>query len=138
MKSSMTKFILLALAYIIPTMVLGMVWHFVLFEDLYESLGIYNLEEPIIPLGFTSMIIQGLILAYIFPYYSGEEKSIGASLRFNLIMGLFLFSVSTLANGAKIKVTSMQSWLLIQAAFTTIQFSISGILMWIITRRWAK
>lgn len=115
-----------------------MVWHFVLFEDLYESLGIYNLEEPIIPLGFTSMIIQGLILAYIFPYYSGEERSIGASLGFNLIMGLFLFSVSTLANGAKIKVTSMQSWLLIQAAFTIIQFSISGILMWILTRRLAK
>ena len=47
-------------------------------------------------------------------------------IQFGLIMGLFLFSVSTLANGAKIKVTSMSTWLAIQTAFHLIQFVLAG------------
>ena len=44
------KYVLATLAYLIPSMILGMLWHFVIFKDLYESLGIYNRAEPIIPL----------------------------------------------------------------------------------------
>jgi len=116
-------------------MILGMAWHFVFFKELYDSLGIYNREEPIIPLGFASMIIQGLILAYLYAFYANDESSMGKAIKFNLLMGLFLYSVSTLANGAKIQVTSMQSWLLIQLAFHVIQFTISGILFGLINRK---
>lgn len=46
--------------------------------------------------------------------------------KFGLLMGLFLFSVSTLANAAKIEVTSMSTWLMIQTAFHAIQFIVTG------------
>jgi hypothetical protein len=52
MKLTSAKFILTALAYIVPTMFLGYVWHLIIFKDVYDSLGIYNRAEPIIPLGF--------------------------------------------------------------------------------------
>ncbi|MFR1445990.1 hypothetical protein ACLUYJ_20740, partial [Acinetobacter baumannii] len=65
-----SKFILTALAYIIPTMILGYAWHLIIFKDLYDSLAIYNRKEPIIPLGFLSMIIQGVIIAWFYPYYT--------------------------------------------------------------------
>ena len=123
----MKHFIFRAVAYIIPTMALGMLWHFVLFEDLYHNLRIYNRAEPIIPLGFISMIVQGIIIAYLYPIYAKENINIKSSLRFSLIMGAFLFSVTTLANAAKIEVSSMQTWLLIQTAFHLIQFSIVGV-----------
>lgn len=134
MKST-SKFILTALAYIVPTMALGMLWHFVIFKDLYDSLGIYNRTEPIIPLGFTSMIIQGLILAYFYPFYNRENKSMTTAIKYSLLMGLFLFSVSTLANAAKMQVTSMQTWLLVQSAFTVIQFTIAGVLIGLVNRK---
>jgi hypothetical protein len=107
-------------------MVIGMTWHFVFFKQVYESLGIYNRAQPIIPLGLTSMIIQGCILAYLYPLFYKGGSPIGQGIKFGLLMGLYMFSVSTLANAAKIEVTSMSTWLMIQTAFHGIQFLIVG------------
>lgn len=133
--NSTVRFILTALAYIIPTMILGYTWHLIIFKDLYDGLQIYNRAEPIIPLGFGSMIVQGLIMAYLFPFYVKGNYSISKALKFSLLMGLFLFSVSTLANAAKINVSDMQTWLLIQVAYTFVQFSIVGVLIGLISKR---
>lgn len=135
MKQTTKNFILTALAYIIPTMLLGYTWHLIFFKDLYDSLGIYNRAEPIIPLGFFSMIVQGCIIAYLFPFYAKDNFSMATAIKFSLLMGLFLFSVSTLANGAKIHVTSMQNWLLIQAAFHLLQFLVAGVLIGLVNRK---
>lgn len=123
----MKKFVCVILFYSILTMILGMSWHFVFFKELYEGLGIYNRAEPIIPLGFTSMIVQGVILAYLYPRFYRGGLPIVEGVKFSLIMGLFMFSVSTLANGAKIQVSSMSQWLLIQSAFHFVQFVIAGV-----------
>lgn len=133
MKSTST-FILTALAYIIPTMFLGYTWHLIIFKDIYDSLGIYNRIEPIIPLGFFSMIVQGFIIAYLYPFYAKGNYSMTTAIKFNLVMGLFLFSVSTLANGAKIQISSMQTWLLIQVTFHLLQFLISGVFIGLVNR----
>lgn len=129
MKTTFSRFVLMVLAYLVPTMMLGMVWHFVWFSDLYEGLGIYNRKDPIIPLGFTSMFLQGVIIAYLYPFYAEHKHSIARSIRFSLIMGFFLFTVSTLANAAKIEVTSMINWLWVQSLFTFVQFMIVGLLL---------
>lgn len=134
----MKQFILIALAYIIPTMILGYTWHLTFFRELYDSLEIYNRTEPIIPLGFFSMIIQGIVIAYLYPFYVKEKNTIAAAIKFNLLMGLFLFSVSTLANGAKIMVSSMQTWLMIQIVFHLLQFSVAGILIGLINMQKTK
>ncbi len=121
------KFVLAAVVYIVITMALGMAWHFVFFKELYDGLGIYNRAEPIIPLGFASMIIQGLVLAYFYPLFFRGGNPVGQGVKFGLLMGVFLFSVSTLANAAKIQVASMSTWLLIQIAFHAIQFLLAGV-----------
>ncbi len=120
------KFILAAAVYSVITMALGMAWHFVFFKDLYERLGIYNREKVIIPLGFASMIIQGIVLAYFYPLFYRGGSPMGQGVKFGLITGVFLFSVTTLATAAKIQVSSMTTWLLIQTAFHGIQFLLAG------------
>ncbi|HEY3404965.1 MAG TPA: hypothetical protein VGK59_16365 [Ohtaekwangia sp.] len=135
MKITLSKFALMVLAYLVPTMILGMVWHFVWFSELYERLGIYNRKDPIIPLGFTSMFVQGLVIAYLYPYYAEQKPSLVKGVKFSLVMGFFLFSVSTLANAAKIEVTSMMDWLWVQLLFTLIQFSTVGLFIGLIFRK---
>lgn len=120
------KLVLATLVYAIVSMIHGYTWHFNFFPEVYAQLGIYNREPPIIPLGFSSMLIQGLILAYLYPRYFRGGKPVTEGIKFGLLMGLFLFSVSTLANGAKIQVSSMSTWLAIQSAFHLIQFTIAG------------
>ncbi|MEZ4968964.1 MAG: hypothetical protein R2814_04750 [Flavobacteriaceae bacterium] len=135
MKNTTTKFIFTALAYIVPTMFLGYVWHLIIFEDLYNSLGIYNRTEPNIQLGFFSMILQGLIVAYLYPFYAKGNSTMTKAIVFSLTLGLFLFSVSTLANAAKIEVTSMQKWLFIQTVFHLLQFIVAGLFIGLVNRQ---
>lgn len=117
------------LGYVVVTMGLGMVWHFVWFHDVYHRLGIYNRPEPIIPLGLLSMLIQGPILAYLYPSYYRAGHPVSQGIKYGLLMGLYLYSVSTLANAAKILVTSLPLWLGIQALFHAIQFVLVGIII---------
>ena len=114
------------LGYSVITLVLGMMWHFVWFHDLYHQLGIYNRQAPIIPLGMLSMLIQGLILAYLYPFFYKAGHPVTQGIKYGLLMGLYLYSVSTLANAAKMMVASMPVWLGIQALFHTIQFVLAG------------
>lgn len=123
----MKKLVIATLVYAVATMLIAAPWHFVLFKDLYHSFGIYNRVEPIVPLGFLTMLIQGIVMAYIYPrYYKGGSHYKEAT-KFSLLMGLFLFSVSTLANAAKIEVSPMGTWLGIQAAFHVLQFVACGL-----------
>ncbi|PJZ25232.1 DUF1761 domain-containing protein [Leptospira hartskeerlii] len=126
----MKKFIMAVLGYLLPSFVLGVLWHFVFFKELYDSFGIYNRKDPIIALGFSTMLIQGVVLAYLYPYFKSlEARPIIGGLKFGLIFGTFLYSVSTMANAAKIEVVNPISWFAIQAVFHFLQFGISGILI---------
>jgi len=131
----MRKFVLAILAYAIPSMAIAFPWHFVWFKDLYHQLGIYNRGQPIIPLGLLSMLIQGVILAYLYPRFYKGGNPIAQGIKYGLIMGVYLFSVSTLANAAKIQVTSLSHFLFIQAAFHSIQFVVSGALIGLVFGR---
>lgn len=117
------------LGYALVTLILGMVWHFVLFQDLYHRLGMYNRETPVIPLGVLSMVIQGVVLAYLYPFFDKGGHPVKQGIAYGLIMGLYLYSVSTLANAAKIMVAPLSTWLGIQALFHAVQFVLAGALI---------
>jgi hypothetical protein len=123
----MKKVVLSTLAYSVVTMVIAAPWHLVWFKDLYGSLGIYNRTHPIIPLGFLSMIIQGIVMAVIYPRYYKGGSHYKEAVKFSLLMGIFLFSISTMANAAKIEVASMTIWFGIQSVFHFIQFMAVGV-----------
>jgi hypothetical protein len=123
----MKKIIFGTLAYAIVTMIIAAPWHFVLFKDLYHSFGIYNRVDPIVPLGFLSMIIQGVVMAAIYPRYHKGSSHYKEAIQFSLLMGVFLYSVSSIANAAKIEVSPMSTWFAIQAVFHLLQFVVSGL-----------
>lgn len=123
----MTKKILLAaFGYILVSFALGASWHFAFFPQVYHDFGIYNRADPIIPLGLLSMIVQGAVMAVIYPRWYRGEAPLAAGLKFGLLMGVFLFSISTLANAAKIQVNGVGSFMLLQASFHALQFGLSG------------
>lgn len=124
------KFVRAWLAYVIVTFAMGFTWHLVLFRDLYRELAIYSrLDDPIIPLGVASMLIQGAILAYIYPHLSPRRNPPVDGIKFGVLMGIFLASSAVLAEGAKQNVTSLSTWLLIESGYYVIQFGLSGLVI---------
>jgi len=115
-------------AYIVITFVMGFVWHLVTFKALYAKLAIFSrIDDPIIPLGFTAMLIQGGVLAYLYPLIATSGSPVYEGIKFGLLMGLFIASSAVIAEAAKQRVSSLSTWLVVESVYYAIQFSLSGI-----------
>src|SRR5919201_3632361 len=113
-------------AYLLPTFPIAYVWHLVLFEQKYHALQIYR-DEPVIALGLASMIIQGAIFSWLFPrvFAPGSGGSfLKDGLLYGLGAGLLSWSFTTLAVAAKSVMTSVPDYVLLETAFTILQFAV--------------
>lgn len=126
------KFALAVLAYIAVSFVLGFTWHLILFKDAYHSFGVYTREPPIFAFGVGSMVLQGLILAYLYPFFNQGSRPVLTGIRFGLLMGAFMWSVTVLAFAAKTTVNPLGTFFALSTLFHLIQFIAAGALIgWI-------
>jgi hypothetical protein len=119
----MMRFILGVLAYVVPTFALGFVWHLVLFERYYQALAIYR-PDIIIPFGFLSMLIQAVIFAWLYET-SFARRSGGFGMRafvYGAVGAALSWSFTTLAVAAKNLMSSVPDYILIETAFTIVQW----------------
>jgi hypothetical protein len=116
-----------AAAYLLPTFPIAFVWHLVLFEPAYHTLQIYR-ADPIIPFGLASMMIQAVTFSWAFPkIFPGQRRSVVRDgLLYGMAIGLLSWSFTTLAVAAKHPMTSTSDFLLLETAFTAVQFAIVG------------
>jgi hypothetical protein len=114
-------------AYLLPTFPIAFVWHLVLFEEKYHALRIYR-DEPVIAFGLGSMIIQGAIFSWLFPRVFTQRG--GSFLKDGLLYGLgagvLSWSFTTLAVAAKNVMVSVPDYVLLETAFTVLQFAVVG------------
>jgi hypothetical protein len=119
----MMRFSLGVLAYLVPTFALGFVWHLVLFNNYYEALAIYR-SDIIIPFGFLSMLIQGFLFAWIYvKAFAQQNGSLWSrALAYSALGAVLSWSFTTLAVSAKNIMASVPDFLLIETAFTIVQW----------------
>ena len=129
---SVKKYILGTLAFIIFGFIIAFVWHLVIFKGIYDSLKIYSIK-PIIPLGFTSFILEGLAFVFIFQFFRRGRKPLQEGLIFGLLVyGVLMGGVGALAEGAKHATTSLTTWLIVESAFYIIAGAILGVIVGLI------
>jgi hypothetical protein len=123
----MPRFVLAVLAYLLPTFALGFVWHLVLFEGYYKTLAIYR-DDIIIPFGFLSMLIQAIVFAWIYQQAFAPRQ--GAfwprALAYAVLGAVLSWTFTTLAVAAKNVMASVPDYVLIETAFTIVQWSMVG------------
>ena len=127
----MKKSLLLAvLAYLVPTFITGFVWHLVAFHDTYTRLNIYR-PDPIIPFGFGSMLVQGLIFAWAFPHLFSTARDAWpkSALQAGLVYAALSWSFTTIAVAAKHPMASVPEYFLIETGYTLLQFLLVAPLM---------
>jgi hypothetical protein len=114
-------------AYLAPTFPIAYIWHLVLFAPAYEALGIYR-PDPIIPFGFASMVIQGIIFSWAYPRLFPARGSaiFKPGLAYGLALAILSWSFTTLAAAAKNVMSSVPIYLLLETGFTLLQFAIVG------------
>jgi hypothetical protein len=114
-------------AYLVPTFALGFVWHLVLFKVHYDALAIYR-QDVIIPFGFLSMSIQAVAFAWIYDeLFARRGTSAGVrGLAYAGFGAALSWSFTTIAVAAKNVMSSVPDYLLIETAFTAVQWAIVG------------
>jgi hypothetical protein len=112
-----------AAAYLLPTFPLGYVWHLVTFRPQYERLDIFR-EEVIIPFGLLSMVIQAVFFAWAYPRLFSTRRGewIGSAARFAGVFALLAWSFAVLPVAAKYRMGSVADFLVLETAFTIVQF----------------
>lgn len=122
------KFIGAWAAYVAITFCLGFVWHLVLFKNLYHELAIFSrIDNPIIPLGFSAMLIQGAVLSHAYPFFPRTQTPARNGIKFGLLMGVFIASSAVIAEAAKQNVASLPIWLAVESVYYLLQFGLSGL-----------
>lgn len=117
-----------AAAYLVPSFILGYLWHLKFFEARYKALDIYR-DDAIIPFGLLSMLIQAVIFAYVYvnliqPLY---DTSLLRGFVYFASGALLSWSFSTLAVGAKNKMSSVKDFVVIETLFTAMQWALVAI-----------
>ena len=117
------RYILGILAYLMPTFALGFVWHLVLFKDYYDSLAIYR-TDIIIPFGFLSMFVQSVLFAWLYDrmFATASSPMILLIVKYAVLGALLSWSFTTLAVGAKNVMSSVPRFMVIETAFTIVQW----------------
>jgi hypothetical protein len=122
-------------AYVLPTFPLGYFWHLTWFAPQYQALQMYR-PDVIIPFGLLSMLIQGVLLSWLFPRVADKNMSwLKQGLIFGAGVGLFAWSLSTIAVAAKNVMTSVPLYVALETGFTILQYAIVGPLMALAHRR---
>ena len=120
-----SSFWLAVAAYLLPTFPLGYFWHLKTFRDRYDQLAVYR-ERVIVPLGLTSMALQALLFAWIYPHLfnTARDAWVVSALRFGVGFGVLAWSLATLPAAAKYRMTSIKSFLGLETAFTALHYLI--------------
>lgn len=127
------KLFLFLIAYFVITMAWAYPWHMVLFHDLYVQWGAFQRAEPIMVLGIAAILIQGIVIGYLYPFYIRDHSSsIRRGVQFTLIIGLMTYTAMGFATAAKFKIEPVADFLIYHTIFQAIQFILVGIALgWI-------
>ena len=105
------------------------IWHLVLFQKLYENLGVIGRIEPNVPLGFIATLALSLVLAYLYPKLTPQENEspIRNGIRFGIITGVLNIIFWVLKFAATQPLTSIPMFMGIESAFELMQLTLIGI-----------
>lgn len=119
-----------ALSYLVPTFALGFVWHLVAFKGYYDALAIYR-PDVIIPFGFLAITLQAVLFAWVFDssFTRGPVSTWRRGMYFGAFGAVLSWSFTTLSVAAKNVMSSVPDYLLIESAFTVVQWAIVGPMM---------
>lgn len=125
-ETTMKKGSLAVLSFFILTMLWAYPWHVIWFHELYAELGALTRPEPIMPLGIAAVLIQGIVIAYLYPRYYRGGNPVLQGIKFSLIIGLMVYTVMGFATAAKMQIEPVSTFLMYHTIFQFIQFTVTG------------
>lgn len=127
----MTRMLLAAAGYVVIVFPLALGWHLGLFEEQYQSFGYFE-GEPNVLAGLAAIVIQGLVLAVVYPLFRSGRAGFARAFQYAGLMGLFFWTSHVLALIAKQNVPNAGGFMVMETAFLAVQFGLFALVLgWI-------
>jgi len=134
----MFKFALATLSYVVFTMVLGIFWNLFIFRDIYIELAKYSYRSaPIIPLGMSAMLAEGVALSALFYMFYINERSLRKGMLLGLLAGVFSMTYASLVVPAKFTISPIWQYLSLEILFGILHYGVAGLIFALIFRKTA-
>ena len=117
-------FVLTMLAYTVLTFGFAVAWHLLLFRSFYDRIGYFGEEEPVIALGFLTIIIQGAVIGLTYPFFQRGGKALAEAARVAATFGVVITSVQVLAASAKHHAPVTAEWFVFEGLYFVAQFTL--------------
>lgn len=117
------------LCYVLPTFPLAYFWHLKFFKARYEQWVYFGAPSP--PLGLLSMVVQGVVLSWMYFHSGFSPQTLGESFLFVGVIGLFHWSTHVIAAMAKQAESRNMGYFLLETVFLAIQFGTFGVTIWL-------
>ncbi len=131
----MNRSVMAGIAYVVLTFAIAFTWHMALFKSLYDELAIFTRAEPLIPLGIASMVLQAIIIVFMYSRWPKSGHAVSDGSRFGLLIGALLATVAVFAEAGKQNVTSLGTWLVLESVYYLLQFGVIGVAIGVICAR---
>lgn len=128
----MTKILLTAAAYVTVVFPLAAGWHLG-FKERYEAFGYFE-GEPNILMGLVTIIIQGVVLALIYPLFHPGSTGFLRAFQFAGLMGLFFWTSHVLSFIARNTTSSLSGFFVMETGYLVVQFVLFGLVLGLIYR----
>lgn len=128
------RFIAATLSYVALSLMWAYPWHMLWFHDVYVDMGAVTRGEPIIVLGLLSLVIQGVVISYLYPRVYRERRKLVHGVQFTFIVGSLIYSVMAFATAAKFAIAPVPQFLVYHTVFQAIQFLLTGTVLGYIYR----
>ncbi len=133
----MMKHTLSILAFMVITFAVQGLNHFVLNADHYAGIT-FARPEPVMALGFLTMIVQGTILTLALARIAPAKPTLKDALTVSLGFGLFLGFYIAVTEPAKYAAPSISAWMITEGLASATQFLLFGLMLAWIHRRFSK
>ena len=127
----MTKILLAAAGYVVIVFPLALGWHLGLFKEKYQTFGYFE-GEPNVPAGLAAIVIQGLVLALIYPLFHPGSAGFVRAFQFAGLMGVFFWTSHVLALVAKQNVPNARRFIAMETGYLVAQFGLFALLLGLI------
>ena len=77
-------------------------------------------------LGIITVIIQGIVIGYLYPFFYQGGQPIKQGITFSLIIGLMIWTVMGFCTAAKFAIDPIATFLIYHTIFQLIQFVLTG------------
>lgn len=131
--SPVLKTVLAAIGYILIVFPLAYFWHLGPLKEAYRTFGYFE-DEPNIALGFLTIMIQGIVLSAMYPFFLPRTSGLVRALKFVAFVGVFFWTSHVLALVAKQDVPNATSFILLESGYLTLQFGLFGLCLAFLNR----